>query len=347
MSSNAAHDNPSPWQTNTTLKEISDWLLNQRSVMILTHTKPDGDAVGSTLGLCRALRAKNIDARCWYAGPMPTWITGAAGDTPYELVEKNWPPADEPDAIVILDTGSWSQLSDVEPWLRKHKHKATVIDHHLQGHGDVADRMLVDSSAAAVCVTIAELATLILGLDSPAELPENVAQACFMGIATDTGWFRHSNTKPRTLRLAADLLEAGADQPTIYQLVEQRDRPSRYKLMARALASLELHHDGKLAIITQHTYDFAECDAAPGDSGGFADLALSIASVKVSVVLTEAATEPTPLTKLSLRSKAGPDGVNVNQLAQKFGGGGHAQAAGARVNKPINKVKARLIELLP
>lgn len=336
------------WTSSATVEQIASWLGGLGHVAVLTHVKPDGDAVGSTLACVRALRSRGIETDLLYAGPMPQWIDDLAGSTAYRTIAG---PDDlsgfTADGAVVFDTGAWSQLDAFEGLLRPRRSDVAVIDHHLQGDPSVGERRVVDPSAAAACVTTAELCRLLLGLERVSALPREIAEPLYLGIATDTGWFRHSNVKPRTMRMAADLIEAGAEHARLYGLIEQRQRLSRLRMMARALSSLEMHKGGRVAIMTLRRGDFEACQAISGDTGGFGEMALAVDSVRVAAVLTEAWGEGgQALTKISLRSKPGPDAVDVNVVARSFGGGGHAQAAGARLQADIATAKRRLLEAL-
>ena len=343
------------WQTNTTLADIAAWLAGARSVVVLTHAKPDGDAMGSTLALARALNlttqtsGASSKAECWYAGPMPAWQNLLAGSTKLRVVEPGQRPdfTLDPEAIVILDTGTWSQIDAYADWLRARTDRACVIDHHLQGDPDTAAKRYIDTSMAAVCQNAAELCRLILGLARLSELPVEIAEPLYFGIATDTGWYKHGNVSADVMRTAGDLLETGVNHERLYQSTEMNDRPARLRLMARALASLELHNDETIALMSLRPKDLAETGAAPGDSGGFVDIPRTVGKIRVSALLTEIeAPDKSLFTKISLRSKGGENAVDVNKVAQKLGGGGHARAAGARVRADLDTAKAKLLEAL-
>jgi phosphoesterase RecJ-like protein len=138
------------------------------------------------------------------------------------------------------------------------------------------------------------------------------------------------------MRLAADLLEAGVDHTRLYAMIEQRDGAPRWKLLGRSLSSLELHDGGRIAIMKLRSADFDDCGADRNDTSGFADMVLSIETVRVSVILTEgelpAGSRDAPVTKVSMRSKPGPHAVDVNNATNALGGGGHARAAGAKMD---------------
>lgn len=328
------------WSTNTSIAELGEWLRAQSRVAVLTHGKPDGDAIGSTAAVVRAINhasgAPGHAARAWYVGPVPGWAKSVANGTAYRVVEENGlPQKHEAEAVLICDTGSRSQLEGYGELIRSagFAERAAILDHHLQGDGELASRRHIDTEAAAACEPAAELCARIMGVASVRELPPDVATALYLGIATDTGWFKHSNVRPRTLRLAAELLEAGADHARLYRVVEQRDRVSRLKLLGRAFDNLSLHCEGRVGVMALSIADFHAAKAGPGETGGFADQVLNVQGVLVAVVLTEVEGKAGEAgrVKLSFRSKSGRVPVDVNRVAQVFGGGGHMQAAGARI----------------
>ncbi len=343
------------WTSTTTLEQLAAWLRTCRRVVVLTHTKPDGDAVGSTIALVRALNLTDTFAptrhgeprsEAWYTGPKPPWLSDVAASTPHRVLKNDSegpPPHADPDAVVILDTGSWMQLDHLGDWVRKRHDRSALVDHHVQGDADVAPLRVIDTRVAAVCQSVAELCRLILGVPSLARLPAEVATPLYLGLATDTGWFRHSNVNKSVFTTAGELIEAGAENVRLYQLVEQRETPGRLRLLSRALASLELEpldsRGRKIAMMTLVKRDFAECGAEPGDSGGFVDFGQSMPDVQVTVLYTEAADPPGVLTKVSMRSKPGPLAIDVNAATSTLGGGGHVRAAGARVARPIGETK--------
>ena len=145
----------------------------------------------------------------------------------------------------------------------------------------------------------------------------------------------------------ADLLEAGVDHERLIETVEFRDRPGRLRLLSRALGSLELLDDDRIAVMALGEKDFEKAGAHPGDSGGFLDIVKTVETVRVGVLLTELKTPDGVVTKISMRSKGGAGFVDVNVVAQSLGGGGHAQAAGARmVGVRLADAKATVVNAL-
>lgn len=334
----------SDWTHNTTIPELAAWLTERISinprVAVLTHAKPDGDALGSTAALVRTLNTIGADAHAYYTGSCPPWTARLLGDTPHTPLANNTQPEGDFGAIVVCDTGSWSQLNHLDAFVRPHHAITAVIDHHLRGDGDMAPRRLIETHSAAACQPVGRLCAHLAGL-TPSKLPVETASLLYLGLATDTGWFRFSSVTPDTLRLAADLLETGVDQPTLYAIVMQRDRPARLTLMARALTSATFEAGGEFVVMRLTNEDMQEARGTPDDTGGFADLALSITSVRATALVTEV--EGEPVVKASLRSKPGPGMVNVSNVAARMGGGGHANAAGVKQTATLDQAVENII----
>lgn len=347
------------WTTNIDAKGVADWIRQQRTLLLLTHAKPDGDALGSTVALARAINTMRDTsgavsaAECWYAAPMPAWSKTIIGNTKARTIEDQQPVpgAFDPEGILITDTGSWNQLAPFAEFLKPRIERTTIIDHHLQGDAEIATRRLLDTDAAAVVQPIAEICCHLLDVDCPSKLPVDIATPLYVGLATDTGWFKHSNVDGRVMRLAGQLLDTGVNQSSLFAMLYQRDRASRFKLMARALESMQLIHDKHAAIMSLRLDDFKETGAAPGETGGFVDIPQSVASIRVVAMLTEQKDADGVFTKVSLRSKPGEwDGkppVDVNQVCNTLGGGGHARAAGCKIRLPLEEAALKLIEALP
>lgn len=347
------------WASNVGTDEIIAALRGAQRVVVVTHSKPDGDAAGSVLGLVRTLRLRGVEAEGWFVGPLPGWMPQIVRGTQARVFSPSRPmePADgsafdpkpEPDVIAVLDTGSWSQLSELRPWLEPRASRAVLIDHHLHGDPGTAARRLVDPRAAATTQLVAPVCVGVLGGGDASRLPVDVAEPLYLGLATDTGWFRHSNVTAAAMRLASELLGAGVSHTDLYELIEQQGTAARLRLMSRALAGLRLERDGTLAVMVLRRADFTATGADRSDTTGFIDLPMGIGSVRVSALVTEERPEEengSPVTKISLRSKPGEGSVDVNELARKLGGGGHARAAGAKVNLPVEEAVERLMGAL-
>ncbi len=342
------------WGSTRTIDEIAAHLRGLKRVAVFTHARPDGDAVGSTLAAARALRRIGVEAWPVYLGLWSRRFDAVVGETKviheHHHVFKE-APLSEIEHALILDTGSWNQLADAKVWLEPRCRNAVVIDHHAHGDASVAPARYVETSAAAACEIVAGLCVKLLGVSSAARLPQDIAEPLLLGLATDTGWFRHSSTSAHVLRLAGDLIEAGARHNWLYQAVEQGDEPTRLRLIGRALDSLEMIGGGRAAMVTIRKRDIEETGGSMDDAGGLTDLPMCVGSVRVAVSVVEV--EPA-LTKVSFRSKAGTApllpgdppllDVDVNALAQTLGGGGHRHAAGVKMHMPLAEAKAKVRE---
>jgi phosphoesterase RecJ-like protein len=170
------------------------------------------------------------------------------------------------------------------------------------------------------------------------ELDRPIASSLFLAIASDTGWFQFSNTRPYTLRLAARLIEHGVDTDQMYQHLYQNERVERVRLQTRAQQSLELLESGRLAVMHVRRQDFADTHADVGDTENLINVPLQIRTVEVSLLFVEP-TEPGPI-RVSLRSKGQ---VDVARFAEQFSGGGHARAAGLKLDGNLQDVHDRVV----
>lgn len=341
---------------NSTAQQIAAWLKGRKKVIICTHAKPDGDALGSTTGLSRALAHAGVSSEVWLIGPFPSWTDQVLGHTHVKKLSSDAttvpPSGNEADGIVVCDTGSWNQVEGLRPWLTGKADRTVILDHHLHGHPEMASQRLIVTNAAAASHVVADVATALLGLAETAPLPKDVAEPLYLGLATDTGWLRFSNVTPATLRLAARLIESGVDHPSLYEMVEQQQKPTRPVLLGRALSSLTMHHGKTVALMTLRDSDLRALGAVGEDTGGFSEPVMAVAGVRVVATLTEMPPPPSApagsgtLVKVSLRSKPGPNAVDVAEIANRLGGGGHARAAGIKLFMSVEDAQRTIIDAL-
>jgi phosphoesterase RecJ-like protein len=331
------------YASSATVEEIAARIRSAKHVMLTTHARPDGDAVGSVYALARGIKAQGGTPEIALMGPIEPPLKGLMTDISYKLVE-NAPPTSEPDLIVITDTGSWAQVRSIADYLRPRREKIVGIDHHVAGD-DVASMRWVEPKSASTTEMVATLFDA-LGWQITGGR-RSVAEALFVGMATDTGWFRYGNATAHTFRVAARLIEAGVDRMALYSQIEQTYRPQRLQLEARALASLQFLANSAVAIQTLRTKDFAETGAKTEDMTGLVNSPLVVSSVIVSILIAQ---YERSRTKISFRSKVPPFGrvpthlENVNKLAQRFGGGGHTHAAGATVEMDTDRAFEEVVK---
>lgn len=332
------------YRSNATVDQIAQRIVSASRVLLTTHVKPDGDGIGSALAMWRALGQKGIAADIYLMGPIETRLRLVAGDTPFHVDRK--PPADEHDLVVVMDTGAWTQLGPIADWLRERRDRVVGIDHHAKGD-DVAAMRIIDATAASTTQVLLPIIEA-MGCEITGGAG-GVAEALFVGLATDTGWFRYSSAGAEAMAIAARLLDLGIDKPRLFQMIEETARPQRLALMARALTSLEFALDGGVAIMTLRPGDFRETGGAVEDISELVNTPMGVQAVRVSVLIAQVSPQRT---KFSFRSKPDVPGTasvamnDVNMLAQRFGGGGHVHASGAGVDMDADEARAALLAVL-
>src|SRR5258706_6154056 len=306
-----------------------------KRVLVTTHVRPDGDALASCAVMVLGMRQKGIAAEVLLLSHLPRKYAFIFQDSKivYHDVETAWPdpfPFDKFECLLVVDTGTWSQLPGLRERIETWAVPKLVVDHHLTQE-DWADHKLVVTEASAAGEIVADLLRRWnVTFDAP------LANALYLAIASDTGWFQFSNTRPHTMRLAADLMEAGVDTDALYQHLYQNERAQRVALQARALQTLELLCDHRLAVMTIRKSDFEPNGASVADTENLINVPLQIASVEVSMLLVEPA-DFGPV-RVSLRSKGT---IDVARFAEQFGGGGHARASGLKLEGALGSAHER------
>lgn len=335
----------SEYVSNTTVQHIAQRIRAAKKIVLTTHMKPDGDALGAVLALERGLKTIGQCAEIWLMGPLETSLGALAAQTPLQFIE-NAAPGDDCDLVIVADTGAWSQLGPIEAWLRARYADVIVVDHHVRGD-DVGALRLIDPSAASTTQMLVAILEALGCEITPGT--DGVAEALFVGLATDTGWFQYKSAGAEVMRLAARLIDLEVDKTRLYQLIEETSRPQRLALKARALASLEYFKDGAVAVMTLRPQDFQETGGTIDDLPNLVNEPMSVGTVRAAILLVQR--EP-KRTKISFRSKPSTniasqgEPIDVNELAQRFGGGGHFHAAGARLETDIDAARAAVIAAL-
>jgi phosphoesterase RecJ-like protein len=298
-------------------------ITGARSVVITTHVNPDGDAIGSSLGLWHWLRDRGVDANVVLPNAAPSnlrWMPGASsmltfGPAGTQLIDKA-------EVIVVLDLNTLTRLGELGLRIAASSARIINIDHHTHPQ-DFAHIAHIDTSSCSTCAMIGEL--LLTG-GAPSEISPEIAMCIYTGIMTDTGSFRFPRTTPGVFRLVAELVEKGADPVVCFDEVMNQSSFGRTKLLGTALASLRLSADGRLCTMAVRRQDLLDTGCSVDDVEGFVHHTLSIAGVQMGILFVEVDGE----IKCSFRSKGE---VLVRDLAALFGGGGHVHAAGARVRQ--------------
>ena len=302
-----------------------------RSFLITTHVFPDGDAVGSELALAALLRKLGKRALVVNEHPVPKiYAFLDPRRTAKTCTKKLRPRMAKCDAAFVVDVSSLERAGRVGAWIDEAGLPTACIDHH-KTNAHFADVNVVDPGAASTGEMIYDLATR---LRVPITRP--IADRLFVAIATDTGWFRFPNTTPGTLRVAAELMEAGARTDRLYGAVHETLRWQRMALMRDVLGTLRSECGGQIAHFYATESMLRRVGATYEDTEGFTDLPRVLHNVKLIFFFRQIGRT----VKVSIRSKDGP---SVEGLARKHGGGGHAKAAGVVMAGPLRKAMKTLL----
>lgn len=303
-----------------------------RRFLLTTHVRPDADGLGSMLALAEALQALGKDVRMVIASSWPPLYRFL---DPEQRIKRFNLPGNEYqdcDAIVVLDTGTWNQLGDFGTFMKSSPAAKAVIDHHIS-HDDLGAARFVDTSAEATGRLVYDA---IVALGVP--LTANSANMLFAALATDTGWFRHSNTTPGTFALAEKLMAAGARPTWLYEQIYEQNTLPRLRLRGRALERLQAIEAGKITFTEVHLDDYTVTGAIPSDTEDLINYPRSLTGVEVALLFAE---QHAGGVKISFRSRGQ---VDVAKLAETFGGGGHRLASGAIIQAGIDEAKSKVLD---
>lgn len=312
-----------------TLQSAVDLIQSANRFLIVPHLHPDGDALGSALALYHALRSMGkpeVVVACHDSTPEIYQFLPGADQILHDLHPK------EPyEVAIVVDMSQLSRAGKFEPIVR-HAERILQIDHHVKMER-FAHVSLVNPKAGA---TAEEVYRLIRALKVP--LTPEIATCLLTGIVTDTFSFKFPNTTPRTLRIAARLQEAGADLSQINEQVFETRSFSAVKLLGLALATLKRTEDGMIAWATIPRSSFAEAGAHEEETEGIVNFVRSVVGVQVAMLLRET---PHGKVRVSLRSRGL---VNVAEIANHFGGGGHENAAGCTIEGSLEYAETVLLQ---
>jgi phosphoesterase RecJ-like protein len=314
--------------TRPKLEEIGRILRENQRFAVMSHVRPDGDALGSQLALALSLQQLGKEVRVWNEEGMLekySFLPHA------ELVTK--PPSDPEqfDVAIALDTAIQNRLGTVLAAVRSTKLWIN-IDHHLSnpGYGDV---VYVDAEAPAT-------AEIIFRLIKSQNLPFNrdIAENLYAAISTDTGSFQYPKTSARTFEIAAELIRTGLDIGRLNQQLYENYPRRRLELLRELLRTMRFEHGGRVASVRLSLRTAAELGVIPEDNEGLIDHLRAIRGVIVAVFFEELTDGKV---RVSMRSK--DDAVDVCAICQRLGGGGHTLAAGARVRGTLAEVEEEVL----
>jgi phosphoesterase RecJ-like protein len=318
---------PQTTTIETELEKAAEAIRAGERFLVTTHENPDGDALGSMLATHLALRQLGKDSQMFLAGetPLPAEYGFMALD---ELARKL--PDDAAERVLLaVDCANESRIGP-DPEVLQQAPLVVNIDHHHDNtrFGDVN---VIDAKASS---TGELLRDVFRPLDI--ELTPAIAESLYIALVTDTGRFQYTNTTPKSLRLAAELVEAGADLHRIFQGVYETVQFAKLKLLARALERAQVYEGGRLVVSYLLRDDFHEVGAAEPYSEGIIDFLRAVEGADMAALIREPPRAGGPLRRVSLR--ASHDELDVSAIARKSNGGGHRQAAGFSSEASIEEI---------
>lgn len=324
--------------SDNNLQQAVTLINKSQEILVTTHTKPDGDAIGCLVAMCDVLNTLGKKVKPLLLSPPPQWYQFLLTEKlpvlgeDVQLEELKAGQLGRFDLVMILDTNSPGQLPGFKDYLKQNDKPVLVIDHHRTADGLGAVE-LIESDAAATALVVLELFKF-----AGWEITGKIAEALFVATATDTGWFQFNNTDGRVFSSCAELIDAGAKPTELYHKLYENSSSSRFMLMITMLNTLELHLNSRFATLQITQPDFEQTGATYADTENLINECRRISTVDTTALFIEL---DDGRIRCSLRSKGVLD---VGQIAARFGGGGHKMAAGTFVPGPMENAKKLIFD---
>jgi phosphoesterase RecJ-like protein len=317
-------------QTNTETADraaVVDAIRSHDRFLVTTHENPDGDALGSILAMRLALEQLGKDGVLYLAGVIP--LPHEYGFMELGDLRRTLPEDAAERVLLALDCANERRLGP-DPGLLERAPLVVDVDHHHDNNrfGHVN---LVVPDASSTGEILRDLFEE-LGV----ELTPEIAEALYIALVTDTGRFQYANTTPKALRLAAELVEAGADVHRVFRDVYENVAFAKIKLLARALAKARVVEGGRIIVSDLERSDFAAAGAEEPFAEGIIDFLRAVEGTELVALIREPPTQNGPTRRISLRTRA--EGIDVSAIARKSGGGGHRQAAGFSSEDSVDEI---------
>lgn len=322
---------------------IKTLLNTPKKIVIIPHKNPDGDAIGSTLGLFHYLVKYNHQVQVIAPNEYPhflKWMPGEEKILNYETdTEKSNILINQANIIFTLDFNALHRTGEMEPILYASKAIKIMIDHHQQPE-DYANYTYSNVSMSSTCEMVYHFIAM---LNDESKIDANIATCLYTGIMTDTGSFRFPATTSITHQIVSKLIEKGAENAKIHNAIYDTNSYNRLQLLGCALDHLKVLPDYKTAYITLTQEELDQFEYQKGDTEGFVNYGLSIENINFAAIFIEDKRQG--IIKISLRSKGT---FSVNEFSRKhFQGGGHTNAAGGKSELSLNETIAKFISILP
>ena len=330
--------------TQEDIANLDELLSSPKRLVVIGHKNPDGDAIGSTLGLAAYLAKRGHNVRVMVPNDYPKflkWMPGNDSILKYESHADNCRTLlKKADLVFTLDFNSLDRVGpEMEEALLKLNCPFAMIDHHQQP-ADYAQFKYSDPKMGST----SEMVYHFIGMmNDTAKIDADIATNLYVGIMTDSGSFRFPSTSSTTHRVVADLIDKGADNAEIHGNVYDCNRTQRLQLLGTALRNLEVLPKHRAAFISLSQAELDEHEFKKGDTEGFVNYALSVDDIVLAAIFIES--EKDGIVKISLRSKGD---FSVNEMARThFNGGGHINAAGGRSTSSMKETIQYFISILP
>ncbi len=306
-------------QTTTDLEAIADALRGHERFVVVTHENPDGDALGSLLATTLTLRRLGRDPVMFLAGKAPIPREYAFMELEKQGLVRELPDDAEDRVLVAVDCAKADRIGPDPAPVDRAKLVVNVDHHHDNTRFGDVNLVVADASSTGEVLrdVIRELGV---------ELDSDLAEPLYIALVTDTGRFQYSNTTPKSLRLAAELVEAGADIHAVFQQVYESVEFAKLKLKARALEHARVLEGGRIVVSDLLRTDFTDVGAPEPYSEGIIDDLRAVDGAELAALIRESPRDAGPTRRVSLRASV--DELDVSAIARLFGGGGHRQAAG-------------------
>ncbi|WP_194766040.1 DHH family phosphoesterase [Tamlana sp. I1] len=322
---------------------IKQLLATPKKIVIVPHKNPDGDAIGSTLGLYHYLLKNKHNAQVIVPNDYPSFLKWMPGNESILIHETQTKACNalinDADIIFTLDFNAFHRTGNMESVLSESQALKIMIDHH-QAPDDYAKYTYSDVSMSSTCEMVYHFIDILGDADS---IDADIATCLYVGIMTDTGSFRFRSTTSTTHRIVANLIEKGAENAIIHNNVYDTNSYERLQLLGCALRNLKVIPESRAAYITLSQDELNRYNYKKGDTEGIVNYALSLDNIVLAAIFIEDRQEG--IIKISLRSKGD---FSVNEMSRAhFNGGGHTNAAGGRSEISLNETIEKFISILP
>src|ERR671937_1263211 len=316
----------SPQTTASELSAVADAIREHERFLLTTHENPDGDALGSLLAAKLALNQLGKDTVMVLHSDAP--LPGEYQFMPLAELKRRWPDDVSERVFIALDCANESRIADPEV-LGRVPLSIDVDHHHDNTRFGQINLIIPDASSTAEVLRD-------LFQELGVELTPHIAEALYIALVTDTGRFQYTNTTPKALRLAAELVEAGANVHRIFQGVYESVEFAKLKLLARALERAQVYDGGRLVVSYLLRGDFTALNAAEAYSEGIIDYLRAVDGAEMAALIREPPRREGPARRISLR--ASNDELDVSAIARKANGGGHRPAAGVSSDASVEEI---------